>query len=71
MVFRINERNDRRASQSITIYGNAKSFISIGVSYPRKAELPQQDKEDPFVQFCRSSWGMDYHEHCWGEAPTA
>ena len=40
---------------------NAKSFISIGVSYPRKAELPQQDKEDPFVQFCRSSWGMDYH----------
>ena len=36
---------------------NAKSFISIGVSYPRKAELPQQDKEDPFVQFCRSSWG--------------
>ena len=24
---------------------NAKSFISIGVSYPRKAELPQQDKK--------------------------
>ena len=41
---------------------SAKSFISIGVSYPRKTELPKQDKEDPFVQFCRSSWGMDYHE---------
>ena len=41
---------------------NAKSFVSIGVSYPRQTELPKQDKEDPFVQFCRSSWGMDYHE---------
>ena len=36
---------------------SAKSFISIGVSYPRKTKLPKQDKEDPFVQFCRSSWG--------------
>ena len=41
---------------------NAKSFVSIGVSYPRQTELPKQDKEDPFVQFCRSSWGMDYHD---------
>ena len=24
--------------------------------------MPKQDKEDPFVQFCRSSWGMDYHD---------
>lgn len=40
---------------------NAKSFISIAVSYPRMTKMPKQDKDDPFVQFCRSSWGMDYH----------
>ena len=41
---------------------NAKSFISIAVSYPRMTEMPKQDKDDPFAQFCRSSWGMDYHD---------
>ena len=41
---------------------NAKSFIAIGVAYPRLTEMPKQDQDDPFAQFCRSSWGMDYHE---------
>lgn len=41
---------------------NAKSFIAIGVAYPRLTEIPKQDSDDPFAQFCRSSWGMDYHE---------
>ena len=40
---------------------NAKTFISIGVSYPRNTQFPVQDKEDPYVQFSRSSWGVDYH----------
>lgn len=39
----------------------AKTFISIGMAYPRNANFPQQDKENPYVQFSRSSWGIDYH----------
>lgn len=39
----------------------AKTFISIGMAYPRSANFPHQDKENPYVQFSRSSWGTDYH----------
>ena len=53
----IEERTNPLLSMS-----HAKSFISIGVSYPRKTTMPKQNSEDPFVQFSRSSWGMDYHE---------
>lgn len=41
---------------------DAKSFISIAIAYPRKANLPKQDRSNPFAQFSRSSWGMDYHQ---------
>lgn len=41
---------------------DAKSFISIAITYPRKTCLPKQEKDDPFVQFSRSSWGNDYHQ---------
>ena len=34
---------------------DAKSFISIAIAYPRKANLPKQDRSNPFAQFSRSS----------------
>ncbi|MDE5977854.1 MAG: tRNA epoxyqueuosine(34) reductase QueG [Turicibacter sp.] len=52
---------DERTNPLLSM-ANAKSFISIGMAYPRVTVLPKQDKDDPFVQFSRSSWGIDYHE---------
>ncbi len=52
---------EERTNPLLSLEG-AKSFISIGVAYPRLTEMPKQNQEDPFAQFCRSSWGMDYHE---------
>ncbi|HET7658365.1 MAG TPA: tRNA epoxyqueuosine(34) reductase QueG [Bacillales bacterium] len=40
----------------------AKSIISIALAYPSKMKnLPKRDENERRGQFCRASWGIDYH----------
>ncbi|MGL4336588.1 MAG: tRNA epoxyqueuosine(34) reductase QueG [Turicibacter sp.] len=44
------------------IMADAKSIIAVALAYPRQTDvMPVFDKENPTVQFSRSSWGVDYH----------
>ncbi|HET7628900.1 MAG TPA: tRNA epoxyqueuosine(34) reductase QueG [Bacillales bacterium] len=40
----------------------AKSIIAIALAYPSKMkDAPKSTKQEPRGQFCRASWGLDYH----------
>lgn len=40
----------------------AKSIISIALAYPAKMKNPpERDNKEKRGQFCRASWGIDYH----------
>lgn len=45
------------------LLGGAQSIISIALAYPSKMkDTPRGKKGDRRGQFCRASWGKDYHD---------
>lgn len=45
------------------LLGGAQSIISIALAYPSKMkDAPRGTKGDRRGQFCRASWGKDYHD---------